>query len=497
MSEKVKTILFAVVALVLGVGAWLAVPSTRSPELFDDQGEAFYPAFDPLAAASVEIVAYDDARDRPRPFKVHFVNSRWTIPSHEDYPADAERQLGQTASVVNDLRKGVIRSDRKADFDKFGVGDPLDASRMGAGAGKRVILKDGAGQVLTDLIIGSEVEGRSGEYYVRRPDSNRTYACRFDASHISTRFADWVETDLLKLQKEQIRRMVLDNYRVDEETRTKVEGETLTLEKDESAAWSLRGGVGKKEELDTAKVDDVVRTLSELTLVGVRRKPAGLLTLLAKIKSGKAIDRGELFKLQDLAAIGFYLAPDEKTKKVEIASNEGEMRLACKDGVTYALYFGEILYGDPDDISGRAGTPTGDEAGKKDEKTDADKGAEHRYVMIDAGFDASLLGKAPKKPAEPKTADTAKLSAEEKKKKEEEDKKAVERYEADLKDYEDRVKKGRERAEELRRRFADWYYVVSAGDFKTLHLSRKDLVKPKKEEKSPEKDAKDAPKPGS
>ncbi len=46
---------------------------------------------------------------------------------------------------------------------------------------------------------------------------------------------------------------------------------------------------------------------------------------------------------------------------------------------------------------------------------------------------------------------------------------------------------GRKKVEELNARFADWYYVISAGSFEKLHLSRKDLVVKKEEGKEAKK----------
>ena len=507
MNETLKTILFVIVALLLSVAAWRAVPRDRSYDVFDDQGTLFYEEFEPEACASVEVIDYDDDKDTVRPFKVHFKNKRWTIPSHEDYPADAEEQLGETAGVVNGLARGALRSNREADFAELGVVDPLNEEHIGKGRGKRVILKSATGKVLTDLIIGEQVEGKSGSYYVRRPDSKRVYACKVNALGISTRFADWVETDLLDLSKDKILTMVLDNYRVEERTATKVQGDVATLTQ-KDGKWQI-GGLKDNEEIDTDKVNDMARTLGALTLVGVRRKPAGLVSVVEQIEKGEKISRADLPKLDSLSAIGYYFGRDSKTGKMTIVSNEGELRVACNDGVRYTLLFGEVLYGEPDKISAARDK-------EQDKKTESRKGAEHRYVFVRAGFDESFIEK-PEKPVGPedpsvpgekegtkseKSADAKPdgdkagdkdEKANDKKRdstaKYEEAKKEYDRklkqYEDDLKDYEEKVKKGKERVQKLKKRFADWYYVISADAFRKLHLARKDLVK-EKEEKKPE-----------
>ena len=47
------------------------------------------------------------------------------------------------------------------------------------------------------------------------------------------------------------------------------------------------------------------------------------------------------------------------------------------------------------------------------------------------------------------------------------------------KQWEENVKKGKETAEALSKRFAPWYYVISASSFDKIHLNRGDLVKRK------------------
>jgi len=537
MKETYRTAAFAVVALGLLVAAFKVAPREARVTLFDDQGTPFYAAFDPEQCTSVEVVRYDETKDEVKPFKVHFRNGKWTIPSHEDYPADAKEQLGKTAAVVNGLLRGALRSTQRADFSKFGVVDPLQGDPAGEGYGKRVTLRDATGKVLCDLIIGRMVE--SGVYYVRRPDEDRIYECKLDASGISTRFADWVRTDLLDVTEDKMRSLTLDLYRVDEVTATKVPGEVIALHR-EDGKWTL-DGLRESEELDTEKVGDMTRTLESLTLVGVRRKPEGLVSILERIEKGEKISRREVPKLNSLAAIGYYLGEDPRTGRFQLVSNEGELRLACEDGLTYTLLFGDILYGEPDEISAASAEKT---SGEEKKETEA-KGAEHRYLFLRAGFDESLIPGKPVKPAEPKpptetekeayrrakaawekehakapkpddkatekkeagakpeTKKPDKPADDKAKPKEPEDptkryqeaKKAYEQklkdYESDLKDYNEKVKKGKEKAEKLKKRFAEWYYVISAEAYKKLHLARKDLVRPKKKEESKKDKKKD------
>ncbi len=59
----------------------------------------------PLAPTSLEVVEYDEDTGTVHPFKVQQVDGKWSIPSHSNYPTDAERQLGEAAASVFELQK--------------------------------------------------------------------------------------------------------------------------------------------------------------------------------------------------------------------------------------------------------------------------------------------------------------------------------------------------------------------------------------------------------
>ena len=75
--------------------------------------------------------------------------------------------------------------------------------------------------MLADIVIGNEIKGTerkegTAQRYVRVPDQKRTYGVNIKAEP-STRFADWIETNLLKVEAGRIRRLVFDNYKVGED----------------------------------------------------------------------------------------------------------------------------------------------------------------------------------------------------------------------------------------------------------------------------------------
>ena len=127
MNELNKTAIFVGIALVLGVVAFASAPRRAAPDLFFDVGEAFFPEFaDPDAAASLEVMEFDEDTASATPFQVTNQGGLWTIPSHHDYQADGAERLSNIAADIISLVKEDFRSDNVADHEALGVIDPSD-----------------------------------------------------------------------------------------------------------------------------------------------------------------------------------------------------------------------------------------------------------------------------------------------------------------------------------------------------------------------------------
>ncbi|HUV30518.1 MAG TPA: DUF4340 domain-containing protein [Acidobacteriota bacterium] len=450
MSETKKTLILGAVAVVLAIIAILVRPARITPEAFLDQGEPFFPDFtDPNDATTLEVIDYDEATGSARPFKVTFTQGRWTIPSHHNYPADARDRLAKTAAGVIDIKKDDFRTDNVADHEACGVVDPLDESAAGlSGRGKRVTLKEQGGALLADVIIGKNILSRPGFRFVRVPQQNRVYAARVDAD-ISTRFEDWIDSDLLQTDADRIRRLVRRDYSINERTLSIEQGDNLILTL-QNETWTA-DRMSASQQVDSSKMKELLTALDELSIVGVRPKPGGLSASLRGSSGETTVSQADQLSLQQK---GFYLSRDG-----QLLSNEGEMQVSTTDGITYTLRFGEVLYG-----SGLAVT-----AGAEAEKGDESGTEENRYLFITARFDLDYFGPQPAGPAndEFRTKPDSLLSVK--------DRQNKERQEA-LDQWQNKVDQGTRLAETLNARFADWYYVISGMSFEKLNQSRSSLV---------------------
>lgn len=479
MTELWKTGIFAAAALVLATAALVTTrDGAVSAEAFNDQGEAFFPEFtDPLACTDLEVVDFDPSTATASRFQVKFKDNAWVIPSHYDYPADARDRLSKTAAAVMDLVKDTIRSDSGDDQEAMGVIDPLDTKSASLkGRGKRITLRDSAEKVLADFIIGEEIKDRSGQYYVRVPGQKRIYGVNVEAEP-STRFADWIETNLLKLEASKIRKVEFDNYKVNLEQGYQP-GEVFDIERSgPDEPWML-ANLDPEKQLNDEKIRALTSALADLKIVGVRPKPAGL-TRDLKQSDEKGINLSAAI-LASLQGKGFYL-----TQNGQLLSNQGDVRVYTDEGVVYTLRFGEVTFGSGDELS--AGSP--DDAEKKDDdpedkdedqekaKDEDNKGAtENRYVMVTVSFDPKLI-------PEPETKGKAEVAEGELPDDvfaTEADPEAEEKAERERKDYEKKLEDGKKRVQELTDRFAAWYYVTPGASFRSINLDRAALVTDKK-----------------
>lgn len=412
-------------SVVIALGSLALAVSMRPVEVaavaFEDTGTPLFPGFnDPAQAAFLEVVGWDDAAARATSFKVEQKAGRWVIPSHNDYPADGTERMGKAAASFIDVKKDVLRSERTEDHAALGVEDPADPNAKGRG--QRITIKDQAGTVLVDVIVGKKIEDKEGFRYVRLPDQKRVYASKIEVD-ISTNFADWIEKDLLKIEQESISGFVSDPYTVDEAQGKVTNRDPLIIKREpdpnnpgNNDNWVLaEGSVGiDAKELDSFKVRQVLSGVDRLQIVGVRPRPTPL-------------------TLEALQNKGFFVTPDGK----RLFGNEGEVRALCDDGVVYTLYFGEVTLD-----SGLALTAGTSDPDKKDpaaageEKKDA-----NRYMFVDVAYDPSSDTKAAAASAEGAEPE------------------------------------GSKRAKQLQARFDKWFYVISDASFNQIRKPKAEFFK--------------------
>jgi hypothetical protein len=521
--------------------AWLNRPAEIAE--FGKVGQQFFAEFvDPTLATSLELSTFDAKAVEPRDFKVaKSDNGQWVIPSHHDYPADAESQLADTASSVIGVERGAMVTRWSADHAKYGVVDPKQDT-LGVdeveGVGQRLTLRGDNDAALADFIVGKQVEGEFDQYYVRHPEEDEVYITTLNVD-LSTKFTDWIDTDLFDVNSSDVRRVTINDYSFDELSGKLTNSQITALTREDSGNdWQLDSLDAEKEEIETDAVRDTLSAIASLKIAGVRPKQVGLTPDLQldrdALKSQSGVERLQA----DLLSSGFILQPSEDGDKdqLKLIAREGELMAGTNEGLVYKLHFGRVFTGSQEELevgfvstsAPREDSADSDVAITDDEEaegvneeeaasSDADTNP-GRYVFVRVDFDQTLLGEEPAKPVEPtkpqrlteleeaeeaeeseeakpdetasndEEADDAKESVPAPPEKSELERlrreftAAKSKYDTDLQAYESfqsKVESGSEKADELNQRFAKWYYVISGESYDKLALDRSSFVSTK------------------
>ena len=410
---------------ITGVFEWSS--RTKPIEEFGKVGQEFYEDFeDPTKASSLEVYAFDVESVQPVAFQVEKLdNGRWVIPSHHNYPTDAEDQLARTAASVIGIDRGAMVTRWESDHASYSVVNPKQDSLNVddiEGIGKRIILRNENKEVLADYIIGKQVPDSFGEYYVRHPEEDEVYIATLRID-LSTKFSDWIKTDLLELVSSDINKLTINNYSFDELRGEVTQGEVYRLTRaTTNDPWVFPGVDAEKEDINTEAIDATVNALGSLKIAGVRPKQEGLTPDL-KLDRQALRSQRDLDRLQsDLLTRGFLLRPAEggSPDALQLVAREGELTTTTSGGLVYKLHFGRAFTGSQEELEigltsapeeasengasenepGETEDETEDETEVKGEEETPENGNPGRYVFVQVGFDENLLTK-PEKPVEP------------------------------------------------------------------------------------------------
>ncbi len=406
MTESTKTIAMAAAAAVLLVVAIFARPR---PPYVEQEGVVGKPLFaanwsDPRDAKSMQITTFDETTQSPTDFQVALVDGKWAIPSHGNFPANAAEHVNKAANELINLKVLEIVTDEPRFHEQYGVvePDPVKLKGLAYGVGKLVTVKDKEGNALAKLVIGKSDKATGGSEtsnlrFVRKSGEDRVYKVKLDGDLFSTKFADWIDPDLLDLKQHwDITKMKIHDNDLDETPEGMAiarKGDIDLSYNDQKGSWSADKLISYKdgkptedklaanEELDTAKLNDAKMNLSSLKIADVSRKPDSLADKLKKNK--EFLDDKEA--RDSLNRRGFIA--DMNKMPPELVAGGGDVTVGMKDGVEYTIRFGTTTH---------ALRETDDSKAKKDDSKSGDetKRAETiRRAFVTARFNEDLIAK--------------------------------------------------------------------------------------------------------
>lgn len=412
-TESGKTLMYVAVAAVMALAGMKLAPS--GPRATQDGsgelvGKEFYENFkNPAEATSIEVVGYDPATATPKPFSVEFSDGLWRIPTRYSYPADAKDRLAKVAASIIGLKREALAGKSESEQAEFQVLDPKgEKTEILKGIGNRVTLRNG-NTVLADYIIGKQVPGQTGLYYVRKPDEKQTYKAKVDLN-LSTKFTDWIESDVLNLEGTRLTLIDILKHTLEIGRRgeAKLVGEdhNILKRKNSTDPWTLEGLDEATEEVNQDEVRKVVSALDDLKIVGVRPKPE---TLRRDLRGNEGIKLDQN-TAEDLADRGFFILRSPRGG-VQMVSKEGDLTAGTDQGVEYEMHFGTVFEGTEEEIEFEF-------AKKKEEKEEGDKPADaekkeepaseskpgtkkSRFIYVTARVNPELFGSEPEEPIKP------------------------------------------------------------------------------------------------
>ncbi|MBD3674557.1 MAG: DUF4340 domain-containing protein [Planctomycetaceae bacterium] len=517
-AQSVRTVIYAIVTMLcvgLGVSTYYRNQPVEMAE-FEKVGEEFYPDFNnPNEATSLKVTVFDEEQATIQSFEVEQVDGLWRIPTHYNYPADATEQLAKTASSIIGIKREALISRRESDHPEYGVADPTSRDeKILKGRGDRITLKKGD-EVLADYIVGKAYPEKQGAFFVRAPGEKETYVAEFDVE-LSTKFQDWIDVDLLKIERDTVTDIIVNKYTLAEKTdpdgrtymgTSDVEEIDITREKF-GTPWEIKQ-LEADEEVNSDAVKALVSTLVDTKIIGVRPKPDGLTPALGVTPEAARNPLMIANIRSDLATKGYFLVPQGENQ-LGIIAQEGSFYAATNEGLVYELHFGNVFTGDlreielgqdseadEEETTNEAGSEPGNSKAENSEGDKGESGAEQqqsRYLFVKVNFEPAYLGEEPTKPEPPQEpqpeAPNAPLRALKPGEQEIDPQTnyeiAMQAYEEELAEYEkaseeynQKLEAGTEKADELNERLGAWYYVVPADNVDALRVTRASLVQPK------------------
>src|SRR6185503_19580060 len=115
--------------------------------------------------------------------------------SHENYPADASQHLADAAANMIEAKGLNVQSEDPSKHEEYGVVDPSSKQLSAGSTG-----------------VGKRVKDKPGLYYVRKPAQDPVYVASIKTDKFTTKFEDWIEKDLLKLNPIELERVGVNDY---------------------------------------------------------------------------------------------------------------------------------------------------------------------------------------------------------------------------------------------------------------------------------------------
>jgi hypothetical protein len=186
----------------------------------------------------------------------------WQVEERNGYPADFD-ELRDTVVKLSRLKIGRSFTGSPESLARLSLSPP--SAPEAKAAGRRITLKDQAGKILADVILGQTREtedGGSGGQYLKKADADTVFLVDGDFRFLKTTPAQWLKKQVLDIRADGVESVVC--YSGDAPT------PVYTLSRPKKGESARMTPVPPGRTADSAKIDQVLDALAPLTLDDVK-----------------------------------------------------------------------------------------------------------------------------------------------------------------------------------------------------------------------------------
>ncbi len=436
-GQTTRTLFWAALAAVLSSVAAYYYPWPQNEQQRSQVNQPLFEEFEDKRVSFIEIEQYNSDLQSLERLNLQRRGERYLFPGYDNFNADNVQQI---SGAIGSLRKTVLDviSDKVEDHTRFGVVDPQEfqSTSNRSYLGKKITLQDSNRGVIASLIVGLPPDdaAKQDQRYVRIEGQPSVYLVEFEDRLLTTKFADWVDKNLLRLDP-QINapdNIVIENYRIDPEklannppVRNNLYRATFergarsfplrSLEAETNGEWKKF----TPDQTQTAKLESGLVDLGSFPLVKVRRIDKEIIPLLKK-----PYEPAKPEQLDGLAKQGFRLA--EPANPIDMVSTGGRIDVFTNANLKISILLGNF------------------------ENTNQTRSKLARWALILAQPDLAKF----KKPDPPKPVGGQELTEEQK----------AEAARAD-RDYDQALTKAKQIADNLNTVHSSWLYSIDEEAF--------------------------------
>lgn len=182
------------------------------------------------------------------------IDGSWRDSGRFNYPADLSKIKSLLVGLTN-IRFAEAKTAKPELYKELDVDDPITADAKAIG----ISLKDSAGKVVADIILGRKKPGNPASQYIRLSDQARSWLVKGQVQ-VETDASKWIDDLIIDIPKAQIKTAILDTkpaVKISRDAADVQEFSLLNIPKNKKAKAASTMNV-LAEAMQTLRLEDVI-----------------------------------------------------------------------------------------------------------------------------------------------------------------------------------------------------------------------------------------------